>query len=107
RFHGLLVALADSPVIARQVERATALPFASPSGFVMAQSLLPDSQRLMAVAQDQHRCVLEAIEAREGTRAHAIMQEHARLAARNLKLALASEAAFDAVPGSALIHAQR
>src|SRR5690606_9680165 len=32
RFHGLLVALADSPVIARQVERATALPFASPSG---------------------------------------------------------------------------
>jgi GntR family transcriptional regulator, vanillate catabolism transcriptional regulator len=103
RFHGLLVGLADSPLIARQLARSAALPFASPSGFVMAQALLPDSQRLMAVAQDQHRCVVEAIEAREGARAQAIMQEHARLAARNLRLALASDGALGAVPGNALI----
>jgi GntR family transcriptional regulator, vanillate catabolism transcriptional regulator len=104
RFHGLLVGLADSPPIARQLARSASLPFASPSGFVMAQSLLPDSHRLLAVAQDQHRCAVAAIASREGARAQAIMQEHARLAARNLRVALASEGVFEAVPGNALIR---
>ena len=107
RFHALLVGLAGSPPLARQIERASALPFASPSGFVMAQSLLPDSWRLLAVAQDQHRCAVDAIRAREGARAEAIMQEHARLAGRNLRLALMSEQALDLVPGRALIRTTR
>jgi GntR family transcriptional regulator, vanillate catabolism transcriptional regulator len=104
RFHAMLVEIADSPPLARQIERAIALPFASPSGFVMAQSLLPDSHRLLAVAQDQHRCAVDAIAHREGARAQAIMQEHARLAGRNLRLALRSEFALDLVPGRALIR---
>jgi GntR family transcriptional regulator of vanillate catabolism len=104
RFHALIVELADSPPLARQIERSSALPFASPSGFVMAQSILPESWRLLAVAQDQHRCVVEAIVARQGARAEAIMQEHARLAGRNLLLALKSEHASDLVPGRALIR---
>ena len=52
---------------------------------------MPESHRILLVAQDQHRCVVEAIANREGARAQAIMQEHARLAARNLRLALANE----------------
>lgn len=104
RLHALIIDLAESPVLKRQIEIASALPFASSSGFVMAQSMLPDSHRLLAVAQDQHRCVVEAIANKEGARAESIMQEHARLAGRNLKLALRSERAFKLVPGGSLIR---
>lgn len=104
RLHTLIIDLADSPVLKRQIELASALPFASSSGFIMAQSLLPDSHRLLAVAQDQHRCVVEAIANREGARAESIMQEHARLAGRNLRLALRSESALKLVPGGSLIR---
>jgi GntR family transcriptional regulator, vanillate catabolism transcriptional regulator len=103
-FHARLVDLAASPTLARQIARSAALPFGSPSGFVRAQSLMPDSRRLIAIAQDQHRCVAEAIAAREGARAEAIMREHARLAARNLRLALRSERTLWLVPGRALIR---
>ncbi|WP_068879376.1 GntR family transcriptional regulator [Phenylobacterium sp. CCH12-B4] len=79
RFHARLTALADSPMVAQQIARAYALPFASPSGFVMAQAAQPQARHILAVAQDQHRCVLEAVERREGARAEAIMREHAAL----------------------------
>ena len=70
----------SAPLI-RQIDRAAALPFASPSGFVMAQSALPEAHHILMVAQDHHRIVVDAIENREGARAEAIMREHARLAA--------------------------
>lgn len=84
RFHSLLHELADSPTITRQLERAASLPFASPSGFVVLQIHSPRARDMLVVAQDQHRQVLDAIEAREGVRAEAIMREHSRLARRNL-----------------------
>ena len=103
-FHAGLIALADSPVVAQQVARAAALPFASPSGFVMAQAVRPEAHHILRIAQDQHRCVLEAIENREGARAEAIMREHARLARRNLDLALRDQHALRQVRGAALIE---
>src|SRR5919108_613879 len=87
----LIVDLAESPTLKRQIDRAVSLPFASPSGFVMAQAIMPESHRILLVAQDQHRCVVEAIPNREGARAQAIMREHARLAGRNLRLALGNK----------------
>jgi GntR family transcriptional regulator, vanillate catabolism transcriptional regulator len=107
RFHTLVVELAESPTLKRQIDRAVALPFASPSGFVMAQAVMPESHRILLVAQDQHRCVVEAIANREGARAEALMQEHARLAGRNLRLALRHEKAFERVPGGTLIRAAK
>lgn len=104
RFHDLLVRLADSPALSRQVERALALPFASPSAFVKAQVSSPESRFILTVAQDQHRCVVDAIERREGARAEAIMREHARIANRNLAAALRSRAILDLVPGGPLIR---
>lgn len=104
RFHDLLVRLADSPALTRQVERALALPFASPSAFVKAQVSSPESRFILTVAQDQHRCVVDAIERREGARAEAIMREHARIANRNLAAALRSRAILDLVPGGSLIR---
>lgn len=104
QFHGMLIDFAGSQALARQLERASALPFASPSALVPVQSRSPESRHILAVAQDQHRCVLTAIERREGGRAEAIMREHARIAHRNLERAFANQRDMDLVPGSALIR---
>ncbi len=103
QFHDLLIGLAGSEALGRQIQRACALPFASPSALVPVQSSATGGRHILAIAQDQHRCVLAAIERREGSRAEAIMREHARIAHRNLELALSSQGMMDLVPGSALI----
>lgn len=103
RFHTLLVEMAASPVIARELERVVSLPFASPSGFVLAQADSPGARDMLIVAQDQHRQVLEAIERREGARAEGIMREHARIAQRNLREVVHSHD-LDRMPGVRLIR---
>lgn len=103
RFHVLLAELSRSPPLVRQIDRASALPFASPSGFVMAQSASPEARQILLIGQDHHRVVVDAIENREGARAEAIMREHARLAARNLRLALRNRTHLDLLPALALI----
>jgi GntR family transcriptional regulator of vanillate catabolism len=105
RFHALLTDLSKSPPLIRQIDRVSAMPFASPSGFVMAQSALPEAHLILLISQDHHRSVIDAIENREGTRAEAIMREHARLAMRNLRLALRNRTHLDLLPALALIRA--
>jgi GntR family transcriptional regulator of vanillate catabolism len=103
-FHERLVDAAGSAVVARQIGRVVALPFASPSGFVLAQAALPAAQQILAVAQEHHRAVVEAIEHREGARAEALMREHARLARRNLEYVLRDGDSLRLVPGGGLIR---
>lgn len=103
-FHSLLLELADSPMITRMAERASSLPFASPSAFVLAQSDLPEARLVITLAQDQHRSVVEAIEKRQGSRAENIMREHARLAHRNLQFVLRDQEALGRIPGGSLIQ---
>ncbi|MGE3992830.1 GntR family transcriptional regulator [Pseudorhodoplanes sp.] len=103
RFHQIVIDLADSAVLSRQIARAVALPFASASAFVTVQASLPQALVLFTVAQDHHRCIARAIEDGEGERAEFIMREHARLARRNLELAALSRKTRDLVPGSSLI----
>jgi len=102
-FHNQIVTLADSPVLSRQIARAVSLPFASASAFVNAQASLPEANMMFAVAQDHHRCIVRAIEAREGARAESLTREHARLARRNLEMALRDHQTRGLVPGSSLI----
>jgi len=104
QFHRLLVQAADSPVLTRQIERVLNLPFASPSGFVMVQAMLPEARHVLTIAQDHHRCVVQAIEDRAGSRAESLMREHARLAHRNLQLAFRNQGTRDLVPGAVLIR---
>ncbi len=103
-FHTLLVVAADSPALARQIDRVVSLPFASESGFVKVQAMLPEAQYILTIAQEHHRCVVRAIEDREGGRAEALMREHARLAHRNLQLALRNQRTRELVPGAVLIR---
>jgi GntR family transcriptional regulator of vanillate catabolism len=104
RFHDLLAEMAGSEMVRRQLERAKTLPFASPNGFVLARSTGPDARDILVVAQAQHRAVLQAIRQREGARADALMQEHARSAHANLRAALADHGSWQRVPGASLIR---
>ncbi len=90
RFHQLLADMPSSPLLARECARVASLPFASPSAFVGVQVNARRSRDMLVVAQDQHRQVLAAIEDGEGTRAEALMREHAKLAQRNLQTVLKS-----------------
>ena len=104
KFHARVIELADSQILTRQIERAVSLPFASASAFVMVQAALPEAQKMFLIAQDHHRCVLQAIEAGESTRAESLMREHARLAHRNLEIALSNQRTRELVPGAGLIR---
>src|ERR1700756_1622249 len=106
RFHAPLPDLSRSPPVIRQIDRASALPFASPSAFVMAQSALPEAHQILLIAQDHHHSVVDAVENREGARAEAIMREHARLAVRNLRLTLRNHTHLDLLPGLALVRTE-
>ncbi|MGY2049517.1 GntR family transcriptional regulator [Methylobacterium sp. JK268] len=104
RFHALIVDFSGSRGLARQIERACALPFASPSALAPVQARSARSRHILTVAQDQHHCLLRAIESREGARAEAIAREHARIAHRNLERVFAEGRDLGLVPGAALIR---
>ncbi|MEY3611613.1 MAG: putative HTH-type transcriptional regulator YdfH [Pseudomonadota bacterium] len=88
RFHRLLAEMSDSALLIREIERASALPFASPSGFVGVQAHTSGARDTLVVAQHQHRQVLVAIDQREAGRAEALMREHSHIARHHLSLAL-------------------
>lgn len=88
-FHELLVEAAASPMLRRSLEHAEALPFAGPNAFVTTLHNDPTwMSRHMNVTQEQHRSILEAIRAREGSRAENLAREHSRAAWRYLQKAL-------------------
>jgi GntR family transcriptional regulator of vanillate catabolism len=104
RLHELLAAMAGSSLVQRQLERTTALPFAGPNAFVLVTAEGARSRESLLVAQAQHRAAVEAIAAREGARAEALMREHARIAQDNLREALKSPRTLPQIPGAGLIR---
>lgn len=103
-FHRMLAALSGSETIRREIERATRLPFASPSAFLESQVDVPAFRKSVGVAQAQHRGIVEAIELREGARAEALAREHARMARRNLEYVLTSgEELMPRIPALSLV----
>jgi GntR family transcriptional regulator of vanillate catabolism len=104
QFHHLLARLPQSEVLLREIERITALPFASPSAFLDDQSRQAALVRTLAAAQDQHRAIIEAIRNREGFRAESLTREHARAARRNVEFLLLHEPALrEGVPSLAIL----
>lgn len=104
RFHELILEAAGSEIIKRSMKRVAALPFASPNAFVMAQARIPDAFDLLKIAQSQHRDIVEAIAVRAGARAESLVKEHARIARKNLDLALMNVEALDYIAGASLIQ---
>ena len=103
RFHAELLNLSHSRILRRAMDQVCALPFASPSSFLRHQYVSTDAQELFVIAVDQHRGIVEAIEAREGMRAETLAREHARVARRNLESALKSLKLVPLVPGGRLV----
>lgn len=94
QFHRHLAVMSQSDVLCREIERITALPFASPSAFLEDEGHQAALVRTLAAAQDQHRALIEAIASREGFRAESLAREHARAARRNVEFLLSHEAAL-------------
>lgn len=109
RFHQLMLDASGSEMVKRSLARVVSLPFASPNAFVLAQARIPDAFDLLKIAQAQHHDIVDAIEARAGARVEALVKEHARVARKNLQLALQHADALDCIVGGPLIrrHAQR
>ncbi|MGR3660724.1 MAG: GntR family transcriptional regulator [Paracoccaceae bacterium] len=87
-FHDELATLCQSEILYRELERAKSLPFASPSAFLPDKLDISAFSQSLFIAQEQHRMLVQAIEAREGARAEAIAREHARIARNNLEFVL-------------------
>jgi GntR family transcriptional regulator of vanillate catabolism len=103
-FHRELAGLSGSDIVRREVERMTRLPFASPSAFLPDRADIEAFRRSLNTAQDQHRAIVAAIAAREGTRAEMIAREHARIARRNLEYVMTEDRSLIRhVPGLALV----
>jgi len=103
RFHTEMLALAKCELLERSLALIIALPFASPNSFVHIQSDVKHSRHVLMNGQFQHRCLVDAIESGDAARAQNLGQEHARLAAGNLKHAMDTEQLYVQVPGAQLI----
>jgi len=103
-FHAGITDLAHSRIIRRAINQACALPFASPSAFLLKQQFIESSRELFLVAVDHHHGIVDAIANREGMRAETLMREHARLARRHLNVALSDRELLQSVPGGKLIE---
>lgn len=105
-FHVALAGLPGSDMMRREVERATQLPFASPSSFLEKQEDVLAFRLSLSHAQRQHKEIVSAIELREGARAEALAREHARLARHNLEFVMDEDRSLiPRVPGLALVSA--
>ena len=95
--------LARSPLLERTLDAVASLPFASPSALVLQHAQLPESREILIVAHRQHLWLVEAIAAREGSRADNVAREHARLSLTNLEIVLGHRGLLEQMPGASLI----
>ncbi len=104
RFHEELAGLCASKIVRMEVRRACRLPFASPSAFLPDSTKISAFRRSLNIAQAQHRAIVAAIAAREGSRAEALAREHARIARGNLDYLMDGRRSLMLrVPGLALV----
>jgi len=103
-FHSTIIDLAKSAMLRRAFQHAVSLPFASPSAMVFPTSGLTYADEALAIANEHHRTIVEAIAKRQGTRAEHVTREHAFIGRRVLVMALSDSEALSKVPGSSLIN---
>lgn len=103
QFHDMLLALAKSPMLRRAVDRAVALPFASPNAFILGHAQRKEGREVVTISQMHHRAIVDAIANREATRAEALAREHSRLARTSLEMVMRDKRLLTQVPGASLI----
>ena len=103
QFHDLLLGLSRSPMLRRAVDRAVALPFASPNAFILGHAQKKEGREVVTISQMHHRAIVDAIANREATRAEALAREHSRLARTSLEMVMRDKRLLTQVPGASLI----
>lgn len=103
QFHDGVLDLAKSSMLRRVLERALALPFASPNAFVASEAESEGRREALRISLSQHWSIADAIANREGTRAEAVAREHARMVLRSVRLAL-RERRIGQIPGGSLVR---
>ncbi len=84
-FHRLLVKMAACPMIDNTLEHVRAHPLSIAAHvFFSTGRGLADVRMALTLAQEHHRSVLDAIKRQQGSRAEALVREHAALLERHL-----------------------
>ena len=83
------------------IERIQLIPFATPSAVILPQAT--DLLTIAIIAKEQHRAILEALADRKERGRKCSCGEHARMARRNLELALQHKGIGE-MPGSQTIR---
>ena len=106
RFHRALVQSANNPVLAATLAHVAKTPLAAP-GAVALGGMQPDLElAFLARAQSDHEDIVDAIEAREGVRAEALLREHARRSGDNKRRLIQMGVEFPD-GGAAIVAAER
>src|SRR5262249_57497167 len=103
QFHGELVGVGRSEVLARQITRVISVPFAAPTALLASYAQLPEWRDMLVVAQHQHHTLVEAIAAGHGARAEEVAREHARLSRQNLEHLIERRELLEQLPGAPLV----
>jgi GntR family transcriptional regulator of vanillate catabolism len=86
RFHELILQEAGSRMIAQALERNNRIPFGGPQALAFEKASLEGMYEMLWYAHRQHHLIVEALQRGEGTRAEALMREHANPVKESLNL---------------------
>jgi GntR family transcriptional regulator, vanillate catabolism transcriptional regulator len=87
RFHRLILAESDSPLIAETLARNSRIPFAGPQALAFDKGNLEQMYDMLRYAHRQHYAIVEALARGQSARAEALMREHANSAKESINLA--------------------
>lgn len=103
RFHAAIVEAAGNRALANALSLNDKVPFAAAGAVAFHDPSI--MRRIFATAQQQHAAIVEALERGEGSRAEALMREHAFLPKKSLDLlALSGDGGAEAVPALRLVR---
>ncbi|MGB3069086.1 MAG: GntR family transcriptional regulator [Ottowia sp.] len=106
RFHRALVLSANNPVLAATLAHVAKTPLAAPGAVALGGMQPALELAFLTRAQADHEDILNAIEAREGARAEALLREHARRSRDNKRLLIQAGVEFPD-GGAAVVAAER
>src|SRR5258708_1138714 len=98
-FHMAILDLPNTNTFRRPLHHVYKVPFGSPSSRVLLSKTIVGAPKILPIAAEHHRAIIEAIEHREGARAESLGREHSRLTRRNLEEALGDRHFLESVPG--------
>ena len=86
KFHGLLVKASGRRLIHALLQQCEIVPFVSPAVIAFAKVPVEQVRPMLRYAHQQHHAIVDALRNQEGSRAEALMREHATTQVRSMHL---------------------